>query len=275
MKKSMHESTKVGMSFSKFKFKAIHTMELIKLLVKKDIKVRYKRSILGVAWTLLNPILTALLLWIIFLTVFHNQLSPSTNFSTYVLSGVLIVNYFVQGVNSSSEIIQTESKLLTKVKVSPEILVIASTTAHSVNFIVGIIPLIILSFAFDDGISLLIVIVPLFILVMQMLLTGIVFFLSILFVKFADAKSITFIIIGFLIYSTPVFYPIGILGGFSRVVVDLNPVTALMEQFRFFLLGIGHFSSLQIAYFSGMGLFLLIAGAKYFKHSWRKVACMM
>lgn len=251
------------------------SIDLISLLVKKEFKIRYKRSMFGILWSLANPILTALILWIVFITVFREQLSSATNFSVYVLSGVLIVNYFVQGVNSASDVILAEAKLLTKVKIPAQTLVIANCTAHSIHFIVSLIPLAILSFVLANGLSPLSLLVPVVILCMQIMLMGVVLFLSVIHVRFADAKNITSILMNFLIYSTPVFYPISALNEASQRFVYLNPITSLMEQFRYIFLDIGEFDYLAVLYFCSLGTFLFFTGVIYFKASYKKIVPLL
>jgi ABC-type polysaccharide/polyol phosphate export permease len=71
--------------------------ELITILVKRDLSVRYKRSLFGIAWSMLNPLLTSLVMWIVFVQIFAQRFNDGLSYAPYVLSGVLILVFFQQG----------------------------------------------------------------------------------------------------------------------------------------------------------------------------------
>ena len=75
-----------------------HYRGLLALLVRRDLTVRYKRSLLGVSWTVLNPVLTSLVMWLVFNAVFHPKIPGNVPYITYLLSGVVAITYLQQGV---------------------------------------------------------------------------------------------------------------------------------------------------------------------------------
>ena len=111
--------------------------ELIQLLVKRDIAVRYKRSFLGLLWTLLNPLLTSLVLWFVFIEIFSARLPDGTQFAPYLLAGVLLVTFFTQGFNQAADSIAQGSGILMKIYVPPQVFAFAGAVSNAVNFCFG------------------------------------------------------------------------------------------------------------------------------------------
>jgi ABC-type polysaccharide/polyol phosphate export permease len=111
--------------------------DLINLLVKRDISVRYKRSVLGLLWTMLNPLLTSLVLWFVFVTIFKPKLEDGTQFAPYVLSGVLLMTFFNQGFLSATESISNGVGILQKVYVKPQVFAVSATLSNAINCAFG------------------------------------------------------------------------------------------------------------------------------------------
>ena len=172
MSKAVYDSDARGAVF-KDTFKAFWDYrELIILLVKRDIAVRYKRSFLGLIWTLLNPLLTSLVLWFVFITIFSARLPDGTQFAPYLLAGVLIVTFFTQGFNQAADSIAQGSGILMKIYVPPQVFAFAGAVSNAVNFCFGLIALSFISLITGDGISLYFPLTIFVILFMLMYVTG-------------------------------------------------------------------------------------------------------
>ena len=115
--------------------------QLILLLVKRDITVRYKRSLLGLLWTLLNPLLTSLVLWFVFINIFSAKLPDGTQFAPYLLAGVLLITFFIQGFNQAADSIALGSGILMKIYVPPQVFAFAGAVSNAVNFCFGLFAL--------------------------------------------------------------------------------------------------------------------------------------
>jgi ABC-2 type transport system permease protein len=113
---------------------------LIRLLVGRDLTVRYKRSALGVWWTLLNPLLTMSVLWVVFSQVFRFTI-PGVPFAVYLLSGTLLITFFAQGVNATGAAMVNNANVLSKVYVPAEVFAFSSGISAAVNFGISLIPL--------------------------------------------------------------------------------------------------------------------------------------
>jgi ABC-2 type transport system permease protein len=100
---SVYDSSVRGFLF-KDTFSSFYThRSLIALLVRRDLTVRYKRSFLGLIWSLLNPLLTSLVLWFVFVYIFRPMLPDDTQFAPYLLAGVLTITFFTQGLTMAAD----------------------------------------------------------------------------------------------------------------------------------------------------------------------------
>ena len=121
-------------------------LPLIRLLVNRELTLRYKRSVIGIGWTLLNPMLTSFVLWVVFSFVFASRLSGSQQYAPYLMAGILMNTFFNQGLLQSAESIASNGAVLTKIYVPPQVFAISAALAGLVNFFIGLIPLTIVVF---------------------------------------------------------------------------------------------------------------------------------
>ena len=249
--------------------------DLIKLLVKRDISVRYKRSVLGLLWTMLNPLLTSLVLWFVFVTIFKPKLADGTQFAPYVLAGVLLITFFNQGFIAAAESISGGVGILQKVYVKPQVFAVASTFSSAINFLLGLFALVIVTFLVGDGISFLAPLTVIVVLCMLGLTIGLALMTSILFIRFDDSKNIVAIALQLLYYLTPIFYPKDILNEKVRLIVSLNPISSYLDIFRFVFANTGRATTFDWIYMFSSSIIVLIIGLAVFKRSWAKSVVMM
>ena len=213
--------------------KAIYeSRDLLRLLVNRDLTVRYKRSVIGVWWSLLNPILTAVVLFYVFNTAFKSHMPGSTAFAPYLLSGVLLLTFFNQGLTMGANSIVASSELLKKIYVSPEIFVFSASISSAINFCIGLLPLSVVLIISGKHPGYMAVLVLVVIFCMVLLTTGLAMLLAIAYINFDDSRSIIGILLLMLQYMTPVFYPISVLGPHTQAVIKLNPLTSYLTVFR-------------------------------------------
>ena len=124
---------------------------LLALLVRRDLTVRYKRSMLGVWWTLLNPLLTVAVMWAVFSTVFRFEIPGDVPYVVYVLSGVMLITFFSQGVVASGSSIVDSAGILSKVYVPAEVFAVAPALAALVNFGINILLLLVVQLIAGGG----------------------------------------------------------------------------------------------------------------------------
>ena len=249
--------------------------DLITLLVKRDLTVRYKRSILGLLWTLINPLLTSLVLWMVFVQIFKAKLADGSQFAPYVLAGVLLMTFFNQAFMQATDSIATGMGILQKVYVRPHVFAFASAISNSINFILGLFALVFVTFLVDEGISLFAPLTVLVIVCMLGLTIGLSLMASILYIRFDDSKNIIAIVLQLLFYLTPVFYPKDILSAPIRLIVSINPLSSYLDIFRFVFADTGKATLFDWVYMFSSSTIVLLLGLIVFKKAWAKSVVMM
>lgn len=249
--------------------------DLILLLVKKDLSVRYKRSVLGLLWTLLNPLFTSLVLWLIFVQVFKAKLADDSQFAPYVLAGVLLMTFFSQAFMQATESIASGIGILQKVYVRPHVFAFSSTISNAINFVLGLFALVFVTLIVGDGISILAPLSIAVIFCMLGLTIGLSLITAILFIRFDDSKNIIAIILQLLYYMTPIFYPKDILSAPVRFLVSINPLSSYLDIFRFVFANTGKATIFDWAYMFASSLIVLVLGLVVFKRAWSKSVVMM
>jgi ABC-type polysaccharide/polyol phosphate export permease len=249
--------------------------QLIRLLVGRELTLRYKRSIIGIGWTLLNPMLTSFVLWVVFSFVFASRLPGTQQYAPYLMAGILLITFFNQGVTISAESIASNGPVLTKIYVPPQVFPIATALAGLVNFFIGMIPLTIVCLISGQSIAWTMPLVIVVGVCLALLTAGIGLTLSILYIRYDDMRNIVNVLLMILMYFTPVFYPISILSPKLQQIIQLNPLASYLDIFRW------AFSNNAVATFSDW-LFMfstsalsIIIGTIVFKKFWPRTVAML
>lgn len=247
---------------------------LLRLLVVRDITLRYKRSLLGVSWTLLNPLLTTGVLWLVFSQVFRFN-TPGVPFIVYLLSGVLVVNYFSQGMMSVSSSLVASAGILTKVYVPPEVFAASAAAAAAVNFGLSLIPLVVIQLLTGTGLppTALLAVVPA--VCVLALITGLGLLVATAAIRFTDALDLVGILVLLLGYLTPTFYPLSIVPPDFRVVIYSNPLYSFVAVFRELLYGGTYAPLWNWAVMMGTSAVFLALGAYVFSRRWPSLAAAL
>lgn len=275
MSREIYDSQAKGKVFADT-FKAFWDhRELIALLVKRDIAIRYKRSFLGLLWTLLNPLLTSLVLWFVFINIFSARLPDGTEFAPYLLAGVLLITFFIQGFNQAADSIAQGSGILMKIYVPPQVFAFAGALSNAVNFCFGLFALAFVSYITAAGVALSFPLTILVIFFMLIYITGLGLLVSIAYVRYDDTRSIFAILISFMMYLSPIFYPKEILSGAMLEVVNANPLTSFLDVFRYVFSGTGSASWADWAYMAGISITVLFIGIRSFAKAWPRTVVMM
>ena len=249
--------------------------ELIALLVRRDIAVRYKRSFLGLTWSLLNPLLTSLVLWFVFTSIFSSRLPAGTSFAPYLVAGVLLVNFFTQGFNQAADAIAGGAGILMKVYVPPQVFAFAGAVSNAVNFIFGLFALVIVALLAGDGISWFFLLSIFVIFAMLLFVTGLGLWVSVLYIRYNDSRNIISVIVSFSMYLAPVFYPKEALASTMQKVISFNPLTAYLDIFRSVFLGIGSASLGAWLYMILSAIAMLFIGIRSFVRNWPRTVVML
>jgi hypothetical protein len=106
--------------------------ELLMQLLLGDLRSRYRRSVLGLFWTLVNPIISSLVLWVVFVSIFKSNLLNGTQFAPYLMAGVLTITFFNQGLMQAAESVSNGARLFLKIKADPRLFCISNSLSNAV-----------------------------------------------------------------------------------------------------------------------------------------------
>lgn len=202
---------------------------LLSELVARDVKIKYRRSVLGVLWTLLNPLLMMIVLSIVFSNLFKFDVE---NFPIYLLSGQVMFNFYSDATTSSMSSILGSASLIKKVYVPKYLFVLSRICSSVINLLASFSALILVMLAMrvDLHYTIFLSLFPLILLVIFSL--GIGLLLSAVTVKFRDIMHLYSVFVTALMYLTPVIYPMSILPEWMVKVVKANPLTNYLTMFR-------------------------------------------
>lgn len=244
--------------------------------MSRDVLVRYKRSLLGVWWTLLNPLLTMTVMWLVFSRIFRFAVGVSgVPYVVYLLAGVILLIFFQQGVESVASSIVLNAGVLRKVYVPAEVFSLSAGLAGAVNLALSVVPLLVFQLVLGVGIPWTFVLVPLPVLALLFLVVGLGLMVAAIAVRFHDMLDFNRVILMLAGYLAPIFYPIAIVPRAIRHLIELNPLYYDLVLFRNLVYG-GSISSWQtwVAAF-GSGIVVLAIGLWTFARSWRTAAGML
>ncbi|MBI5739439.1 MAG: ABC transporter permease [Nitrospirae bacterium] len=199
--------------------------ELLRNLVSTDIKVRYKRSVLGFIWVMLNPLLIMLVLYIVFSTLFKVSV-------VYILSGIIVWNFFSQSTSTALGSFINNSNLIKKVYLPKAIFPLSVILSAMVNFAFSLIPLFIILSITGLNFSPYLLLLPVVLIMIALFSFGVSLIVSTLTVFFHDTKYIYEVSLLAWMYMTPVFYPESIIPGKFSFIFHLNPNYYYLSTFR-------------------------------------------
>lgn len=201
---------------------AIYQYEfLISQLVIRDFKSKYKRSILGIFWSFLNPLLTMTVQFLVFSTFFR---ANTQNYPVYLLSGVVCFSFFNECTTMCLTSISGNARLITKVYIPKYIFPLARTISSSVNLAISLVPLFLACLVLGVTIRPQALLFFYFLACLIVFSLGIGLFLSALMVFFRDIQFLWTVLIQIWQYATPIFYPAEIVPEKYRFILRFNPL---------------------------------------------------
>ena len=247
---------------------------LLRLLVERDLTVRYKRSFLGVWWTLLNPMLTMGAMWLVFSQIFRLP-SGDVPYIVYLFSGLVLFTFFQQAVMAVGSSLTASSGLLSKVHVPAEVFSVAAALAVTVNLCISVAVLLVIQLIAGPGVHLSLLLAPLSVLCLLGFATGTGLVLATLAVRFYDALDLSAVLITLLGYLTPTFYPESIVPQRFQALLHLNPLYAHLRVMRAIFFGNEVPPLWTVGVTVGSAVVMLLIGAAVFMRSWRSIAVML
>jgi ABC-type polysaccharide/polyol phosphate export permease len=201
---------------------------LLAQLVRRDIVTRYKRSVLGVAWTMLNPLGTMLILALVFSQLFKTVES----YPVYVLSGLIVWNFFSQGTNAAMSGLVWGGSLLQRIYIPRTIFGVSAIGTALVNLLISLVPLTLVMLVTRTPIPWTVVFLPVSILLLAAFALGFGLFISSLAVYYPDVAEMYQIALFAWMYLSPVIYPENIIPEQWLGIYRINPLYHLIKMFR-------------------------------------------
>ncbi len=210
-------------NFLKYRF-------LLQELVVRDIKLKYRRSVLGILWSLLNPLLTMAVLSIVFSQLFRFEIP---NYHIYVLTGLVMFSFHSEATTTAMNAVISNSALIKKVYIPKYILVFAKTTSSLVHLVFSVIAVLLILIFSDVKLTLINLLFPLPLIYLFFFATGIGLILSIYTVFFRDLAHLYTVGLTAWMYLTPIIYPIEIVPErYLFIIRTINPLYYLVLCFR-------------------------------------------
>lgn len=238
--------------------------ELLYFLIWRDIKVRYKQTVLGAAWAIIQPFFT-----MVVFSLFFGRLAkmPSDGIPYPIFSFAALVpwTFFANGLAQSSNSLVGSANLITKVYFPRLTIPIASVLSGVLDFALAFIVLLVMMLYYGIVPTLNVFWLPLFLLLALIASLGVGLWLSALNVEYRDVRFVVPFITQFWLFVTPIAYPSSLLQQPWRTLYGLNPMVGVVEGFRWALLGTKTAPGPIIAVSSIAALLILITGAFYFR----------
>lgn len=245
-----------------------HYRDLIRLFVRRDFVSVYKQTILGPLWYLIQPLLTTITFTVIFGNIAGLPTDGLPQFLFY-MSGTVIWSYFATCLNKTSETFITNAHLFGKVYFPrlavPVSVLISSLVAFVIQFLLFLCFMIYFWLVGSDvQPNLWALITPLLLLMMAGLGLGFGIIVSSLTTRYRDLRFLVAFGVQLWMYATPVIYPVSSIPERFRPLIQANPLTSVVETFRYAFLGAGTVNVLNLLYTFGFMLVVLIIGILIF-----------
>lgn len=238
--------------------------ELLYFLIWRDIKVRYKQTVLGASWAIINPFFT-----MVVFSLFFGKLAkmPSDGMPYPIFSYAALVPwaFFANGLNQASNSLVGGSNLIKKVYFPRLIMPIASVLGGFVDFILAFIMLVGMMLYYGMMPTINVVWLPFYLILAFITSLGVSLWLSAMYVQFRDVRHVIPFLTQIWLFATPIVYPSSLLSEPWRTIYGINPMVGVVEGFRWALLGTKTAPGPMVIVSTLVAIALLISGAFYFR----------
>ena len=245
--------------------------ELLGVLVWRDVKVRYRQTVLGVVWVVAQPLMTMAIFTVLMNRVAGIQADGGVPYPVFILSGLVPWTFFSTAVVVSSNSLIGNAHLISKVYFPRMIIPAAAVSGGLVDLGVTLLLVGILCLWYGTGLGASILLLPVLALIATAFAFGCGLWLSSLNVEYRDVRVIIPFLLQIWMYATPVAYPARVLPAEFRAIVRANPMTGLVESFRASILGTPQ-PWRALGYSTLVAVILVITGAFYFRRVERQFA---
>ena len=206
---------------------------LLKQLVGRDFRVKYQASVLGVLWSFLNPMLMAFVYYFVFSTIFKSAID---HFIVYLMSGIILFNYFSESTSLSLISVVGNAPLITKVYIPKYIFPVTKALSSAINLAISFIPLFALMLFTGVPFHKSLLLIPLLLFFLVGFATGVGLILSAMYVFFRDVGFLWSVLISIWNFLTPIFYPVSIIPDKYMPFYQLNPMYQILSFARSIIL---------------------------------------
>jgi lipopolysaccharide transport system permease protein len=238
--------------------------ELLFFMIWRDIKVRYKQTVLGMSWAIIQPFFT-----MIIFSLFFGQLAqvPSDGIPYPIFSYAALVpwGFFSNGLTNSANSLVMSSNMLKKVYFPRLVLPISTVIGGVVDFVIAFVVLLLMMLYFGIVPTVNVIWLPLFLLLALITSLGVGLWLSAMSVQFRDVRYALGFLVQVWLFATPIAYPSSLLDEPWKTLYGANPMAGVVEGFRWALLGTDTAPGLMIIVSSVVAALLLISGLFYFR----------
>ena len=203
--------------------------DLITELVKKELKVRYKNSVLGYLWSILSPLASALVFFVAFKIVIRLKIE---NYALFLISGLFCWQWFVNSLLASSTLFLNNATLIKKVNFPRDSLVYSMVLSDALHFVLAIPVIILFVIIFKQRFSIYLIFLPLVILIQFFLISGISLIVSSINLFFRDLERLVLIFTNLLFYVTPIIYSESMVPEKYKVFFYFNPMAHFVILYR-------------------------------------------
>ena len=239
--------------------------ELIFFMVWRDVKVKYKQTLLGMAWAVIQPVMTMLVFSFLFGKVAKLP-TEGIPYPVFAFAALLPWGLFVTALNQGSRSLVAHNNMVTKIYFPRLILPMSSVFAGLVDFAIAFVILVGLMFYYQVTPAWnLVWTLPLFLLLAIVTALGVALWLSAINVQYRDVNQALPFLTQFWLFATPVAYSASVISDKWQVVYSLNPMAGVVNGFRWALLGTGAGPDIALWVSVGISIFIFISGLFYFR----------
>ncbi len=214
---------------------------LLYILAAREVSVRYKQTAIGIAWVVLQPLMTTLIFTLIF-GRFAKIPSDGIPYAVFAYSALVLWGLFSQGLTRAGESIIADERLITKVYFPRLVIPFAAVGSAWIDFAVSLFILLPLTYLYGLRPTVSLLLIPVVMILVMILAAGMGTLLASLNVRCRDFRYVTPFLIQIWLYASPIVYPVSIVPDSVRMWYYLNPMAGLIETFRFAVTGQGSFS---------------------------------
>jgi homopolymeric O-antigen transport system permease protein len=245
--------------------------ELIFFMIWRDIKVRYKQTLLGAAWAVIQPVLTMLVFNFVFGTVAKVP-TEGVPYPIFSYTALLPWGLFTAALNTASRSLTANQNMITKIYFPRLVLPLASVLGGLVDFAIAFLVLIVLMIYYHVAPTVAIWTLPLFLLLTLVTALGVALWLSAINVQYRDVNYVLPFLTQFWLFLTPVAYSAKVISAKWQLVYSLNPMAGVVNGFRWALLGTETGPGPSMAISAAIAVIVLVSGLFYFRSMERTFA---